>query len=478
MFFSNAIHSLFAGGAVLSRLISASPVLEARQTAGFRFLNSNTSAFQVKSLPDVPFDVGEMYAGEMPIKAGVKSKELFFVFQPTIGAPVDEITIWLNGGPGCSSLEGFFQENGRFLWTEGTPAPYINQNSWVNLTNMLWVEQPVGTGYTVGTATAKSEEEIANDFVGFLENFENTFGIKDFKIYVTGESYAGRYVPYISAAILNKKNTALFNLKGALVYDPCIGQFDYVQEQVPAVPFVQANQQFFNFDSSFMSNIESLHKSCGYDNFITKYLKFPPPGIQPHMTGPSSQCDVFNMINNKATQVNPCFNIYEVNQTCPTPSDQLSGTSPYFDRADVKKALHAPSNSQWSECSNKAVFTGGNAGPEHEGDISLDSIQKVLPQVIAATNRVLVANGDYDMIIITNGTLLSIQNMTWGNALGFQSPPVTPINIPSQGQMGIQHYERGLMWAETYKSGHMGPEYQPLVAYRHLLWLLGKIETL
>ncbi|TID26545.1 pheromone processing carboxypeptidase (Sxa2) [Venturia nashicola] len=438
-----------------------------------------------------------MYAGEIPIKAGDNSRELFFVFQPTIGAPVDEITIWLNGGPGCSSLAGFFQENGRFLWTAGSKAPYINENSWVNLTNMLWVEQPVGTGYTVGTPTAKSEEEIANDFVGFLENFENTFGIKNFKIYVTGyaiseftdkpglgadikfsESYAGRFVPYISAAILNKNNTALFNLKGALVYDPCIGQFDNVQQQVPAVPFVQANQQSFNFGSSFLSDIESLHKSCGYETFITKYLKFPPPGLQPQMTGPSSQCDVFTKIKTEARKVNPCFNIYEVNQTCPTLSDQLNGLAPYFDRADVKTALHAPSNSQWSVCSDNPVFTGGNAGPEHQGDVSLDSIQQVLPQVIAATNRVLVANGNYDMVIVTNGTLLSIQNMTWGGALGFQSPPVTPINIPGQGEMGLQHYERGLMWAETYKCGHMVPEYQPLVAYRHLQWLLGKIETL
>lgn len=41
---------------------------------------------------------------------------MFFIFQPTINEPVDEITIWFNGGPGCSSLEGFFQENGNFLF--------------------------------------------------------------------------------------------------------------------------------------------------------------------------------------------------------------------------------------------------------------------------------------------------------------------------------------------------------------------------
>jgi carboxypeptidase D len=97
-----------------------------------------------------------------------------------------------------------------------------------------------------------------------------------------------------------------------------------------------------------------------------------------------------------------------------------------------------------------------------------------LPKVIEATNRVLIANGDFDFEIITNGTLLSIQNMTWNGALGFQTAPSTEIDIeipdllyadvfessglggadgPGQGIMGKQHFERGLMWAETYQSG-------------------------
>lgn len=57
-----------------------------------------------------------------------------------------------------------------------------------NLTNVLWVEQPVGTGFSTGEVTATSEEDIAADFVGFFENFQETFGIKNFQIYVTGES--------------------------------------------------------------------------------------------------------------------------------------------------------------------------------------------------------------------------------------------------------------------------------------------------
>lgn len=53
---------------------------------------------------------------------------------------------------------------------------------------MLWVDQPIGTGLTTGTPKATTQEETAQDFVGFFKNFEELFGIKNYKIYVTGES--------------------------------------------------------------------------------------------------------------------------------------------------------------------------------------------------------------------------------------------------------------------------------------------------
>lgn len=84
-----------------------------------------------------------------------------------------------------------FQENGPFTWKWGEFKPHKNQYSWHNLTNVLYVEQPVGTGFTQGTPTATSEEDVAEQFLGFFENFIDTFGLYNKKIYVTGESYAG-----------------------------------------------------------------------------------------------------------------------------------------------------------------------------------------------------------------------------------------------------------------------------------------------
>ena len=53
--------------------------------------------------------------------------------------------------------------------------------------------------------------------VNWFKNFQLTFGIKNFKIYVTGESYAGRYVPYVSGAFLDQNDTEYYDLKGKLV---------------------------------------------------------------------------------------------------------------------------------------------------------------------------------------------------------------------------------------------------------------------
>lgn len=97
-----------------------------------------------------------MYSGNIAINSNNASRNLFFVFYPKLGEPTDDLVIWLNGGPGCSSLEGFFQENGPFLWEPGTLAPVQNPYSWVNLSNVLWVEQPVRITMVFETSTDRT----------------------------------------------------------------------------------------------------------------------------------------------------------------------------------------------------------------------------------------------------------------------------------------------------------------------------------
>jgi carboxypeptidase D len=173
---------------------AASDLRSRRSTSSF--LTNATKPFAVNgsALPDVNFDIGESYAGLLPIDH-TSDRELFFWFVPTTNpAASDEIMIWLNGGPGCSSLDGFFHENGPAIWQAGSYLPVPNTWTWVNLTNVVWVEQPVGTGYSRGTPNATSEIDVANQFRGFWKNFVDLFKLHDRKVYVTGESY-GEWIP-------------------------------------------------------------------------------------------------------------------------------------------------------------------------------------------------------------------------------------------------------------------------------------------
>ena len=147
-----------------------------------------------KAIPEVAFDIGESYAGLLPNTPHGNSS-LWFWFFPSENPKADkEITIWLNGGPGCSSLNGLLQENGPFLWQPGTNAPVKNPYSWTNLTNVVYIDQPAGTGFSPGPPSVKNEIDVANQFNDFWKRFMTTFAMEDFKVYITGESYAGQYI--------------------------------------------------------------------------------------------------------------------------------------------------------------------------------------------------------------------------------------------------------------------------------------------
>lgn len=457
--------------------------------------NNKTAKYVVNgtagAIPEVEFDIGESYAGLMPIsdKAN-ETDQFYFWFFPSANEDAgDEITIWLNGGPGCSSLEGFLQENGPISWQYGTPKPVYNPWNWANLTNIVWVEQPIGTGFTQGEPTANSQEEVSKQFAGFWKNFVDTFDLCDRKVYIAGESYAGKYIPYLANEFLDQADPKYYDVKGILIYDPSVAA-DTVLEDIPSVPFVDRWSGLFNLNQSFTDEIHERAEKCGYNDYLETYLTFPPVSKlpAPNQTNKDEGCGIWSDIIDATMLTNPCFDVYQVATTCPLLWDQLGfpgsfdylppGQQIYFNRTDVQKAINAPIQ-EWNECSSGVL----------EPDNSVDSSWVVLPRVIDALDRTVIVHGDLDFILLYNGTLLTIQNMTFGGLQGFQTAPSDDFYVPyhdeysletlsASGVMGITHTERKLTWVQQALSGHMVPQYQPSSGYRQLEFLLGRVESL
>ncbi|ORY68989.1 carboxypeptidase cpdS precursor [Pseudomassariella vexata] len=480
--------------------------LETRETADSKFANANTTDFAVNGtgIPDVDFDIGESYSGLLSITDDPDGdQKLFFWFFPSPNDAADkEILLWLNGGPGCSSFEGLIQENGPFIWQYGTYKPVPNPWSWHRLTNIVYVEQPVGTGFSQGTVTATSEEDVAEQFMGFWKNFVDTFSMQGYKVYIAGESYAGKYCPYIASAMLDADDATYYNVSGMMIYDPVLMD-DTLQTSYSVVPFVDYNKNLMPFNDSFSAYLQEKHESCGFAEYSATYLQYPPPGPQPGVNVSDECANLWYSVYSEVFSLNPCFDVYQVATTCPLLWDVLGfpgslyyipeGANVYFDREDVKQAIHAP-NITWEECASNDVFINNH-------DKSDPSGYKVLPHVIEATQNVIIGHGILDMILLANGSLLSIQNMTWGGKLGFESVPIEPFYVPyhelstgdaigesddmlalstlaGAGVMGIAHTERGLTYVTVNIAGHMIPQYAPSAAFRQLEFLLGRVEGL
>ena len=122
------------------------------------------------------------------------------------------------------------------LYQPGTPGFTPNTYAWRNLTNIVYVEQPVGVGYSQGKPDISNEVELAQQFMGFWENFVDAFQLHRRQVYLTGESYAGFYTPYVADAFINADDKKYFNLNGVAIHDPIIGDNTVQQDGMSIYP--------------------------------------------------------------------------------------------------------------------------------------------------------------------------------------------------------------------------------------------------
>ncbi|KAF8638469.1 hypothetical protein AX17_002180 [Amanita inopinata Kibby_2008] len=451
----------------------------------FTFSNPLASQFFVDGavIPEVNFDVGSSWSGLLPISGDQnETRKLFFwFFPPAPGGSFDDLVLWTSGGPGCSSLWGLLQGNGPINWNWGQAKPTANEHSWTKLSSVLWVEQPVGTGYSQGEPNIRNEDDLAAQLVGFLEQFLNIFSeLKGKNFYLTGESYAGTYIPYIANYIYSNPGMLDLNLRGIWMGDPYISWF-VTQSQIPAVDFVHKYEHVFGFNQTFMSELDRIADNCNYAGYAYKHVTYPPKGHFPlpgKDTFADSGCDVWSLIFRAALAINPGFDIYRIFDMYPIPWDVLgfpgsfpqAQTQVYFDRQDVKAAIHAPVNVTWEKCATKSVFPNG--------DGSLPPSFTVLPNVIEKSQRSVIMHGLADFILIAEGARIAIQNMTWNYMQGFQTPIADDgFIVDGIGAMGNTHTERGLTYYEVQLSGHMIPQFSPRAAFQGVQYLMGFRST-
>mmetsp|Transcript_56537 Transcript_56537/g.100284 ORF Transcript_56537/g.100284 Transcript_56537/m.100284 type:complete len:396 (-) Transcript_56537:34-1221(-) len=143
----------------------------------------------------------------------------------------------MNGGPGCSSMDGLFYEQGQLLVGGPNGTLVRNPYAWTKLAHMMYLEAPVGVGYSYSDDPVDEIDDnfTASDNLAALKVFFSLFPEhKQRDFYVSGESYAGVYVPTLSLKIFEDP-TVDWNMKGFIVGN---GVFDWNLMQKSSIPFL------------------------------------------------------------------------------------------------------------------------------------------------------------------------------------------------------------------------------------------------
>ena len=310
----------------------------------------------------------------------------YWVFQSRQAPSTDPLVMWLTGGPGCASEVALFFENGPYQFTSSTDATIkSNPNSWNSFANLLYVDQPIGTGYSKGGAVhdARSEAEVAADMAVMLKGFiEQNPEYKNRDFYITGESYAGHYVPAIAYYLLTTATDVELNLKGIAIGNGLTDPF----AQYPAYAS-------FSYENNLISEkwdhvLNGGFKACDGLIYESQHKYKDNAKVQ---VAALEFCQILadSVIGNP---LHPKFNVYDIREPCATPPlcYDFSQADTLLNDADTMTTL-GTTGRKWVEC-DQLVHTA----------LLGDWMTNLMPQVGSILDdhdvQVLVYSGDKDWI--------------------------------------------------------------------------------
>ncbi|CAL9083038.1 unnamed protein product [Musa acuminata var. zebrina] len=223
-------HYLFArhtGG--LSALILMETFVLLLFLSPFSFFAAPTTSSHLFPREARPTRSGYLPIGPAAAANTSSAASLFFAFyeaqQPISPLPQTPLLIWLQGGPGCSSMLGNLFELGPYLVSPDSPNLRRNPDTWNHRFGLLFIDNPLGTGFSVAPSPVdvpRNQTAVAAHLISALRHFlafDRSFHRRP--LYITGESYAGKYVPSAGYYIL-RQNARLpphrrINLRGVAI---------------------------------------------------------------------------------------------------------------------------------------------------------------------------------------------------------------------------------------------------------------------
>jgi len=174
----------------------------------------------VKQLPGLADDAfpTRQWAGLLTVDEAIEGKYFYWFVEAASDAANKPLLIWLNGGPGCSSMDGFFLEHGPFKVLDDMSLS-VHPYSWHHVANVVYVDQPVGTGFSfTGRRQYCDDDDCINKHMySFLQAFAKLHKdlvlptgteIKTKPIFFSGESQAGHYIPSMVDYIMQQNPKA------------------------------------------------------------------------------------------------------------------------------------------------------------------------------------------------------------------------------------------------------------------------------
>ena len=414
-------------------------------------ISLQASDFYVHDLPLLPKESSSirMHAGHLSVNLQHHGALFFWHFASKYLADKPRTVIWLGGGPGCSSLTTAWMAIGPFRF-EDTSKMIENDQSWHLYTNLLFVDQPVGTGfsYTDMDSFVHELDEAANQFLSFLDRYIEIFPeLLQNDIYLAGISYAGQSIPYIAQAILDKRS--ILKLRGLLIGN---GWIDPASTYKSYLPFAVA-KNLIEQNSELYNSINDKVQQC--ERALTKQVRVSEDNCDAilYQISQDGPMDKYYAKKHRSS----CMNIYDVHLADTTSDCRLNRlpsaeyVTDYLHRQDVLSCIHVDGKKlRWTECSD-TVFETFQACHSQPSVKLFPALLRQIP--------ILLYSGEYDLICNHYGTETMIDTLTWNNRTGFTSNDGT-VSSPAPWMVdgesvGLIQTARNLTYILFYNAGHI-----------------------